>query len=447
MKKFLSVLLSTVLFAALMLPQTAMAAKEFDVDGVTKSIENNPGFVNDTDPRLIYKGPWSKNQYTFAGGKPSNGGRDWTSFYAGGGRAYLAEVKGATVEFTFVGTSIMVLMTRYTDLGSVEFTLDEQPPVRVDLHCEASEADDNYAAFKKSGLAPGTHTIRMESVAMAEKTDDGKEKFGYIHLIGMVTDNGLVNSTNEQYVHTENFSVNEEHEENQMSCGSVGGDLLYTETKGSTLTFNFEGSYVGILSKVGKDFGKASVKIDGKDAGTIDLHAEKTAIQNMCFNQGGLSAGKHTLTLTTTEDKFFNVDALIISQDTLSTNSTTTLPMATVRTTTKGNVTLDPSTTTKPVNSNTSAQTDGSGLSTQDITLDASVDTEVSDSTKAILSGYTTSTQENNFVSTQEVGGPGEIGGISPAVIIIIVMVVLLLGIGGLALWLFYFKPKGQNLK
>ena len=111
MKKLLSVLMITVLLFCLTAPYTVLAAKEFDVDGVTKSIENDPGFVNDIDPRLIYKGPWSKNQLTPAGGKASNGGRDWTSFYAGGGRAYLAEVKGATVEFTFVGTSIMVLIS------------------------------------------------------------------------------------------------------------------------------------------------------------------------------------------------------------------------------------------------------------------------------------------------------------------------------------------------
>ena len=167
MKKILSILITTVLLVSLAAPYTVTAAKEFDVDGVTKSIENDPGFVNDVDPRLIYKGPWSKNQFTPAGGKASNGGRDWTSFYAGGGRAYLAEVKGATVEFTFVGTSIMVLMTRYKDLGSVEFTLDGGAPVRADMDCGDNESDDNYVAYKKTGLTPGVHTIRMESVYMA----------------------------------------------------------------------------------------------------------------------------------------------------------------------------------------------------------------------------------------------------------------------------------------
>lgn len=438
MKKLISVLITAVLLCSLAIPYTVFAAKEFDVDGVTKSIENDPGFVNDTDPRLIYKGPWSKNQFTAAGGKASNGGRDWTSFYAGGGRAYLAEVKGATVEFTFVGTSIMVLMTRYQDLGSVEFTLDGGAPVRVDLHCAADEADDNYVAFRKSGLTPGIHTIRMESVYMAEKKD-GKDMLGYIHLIGMVTDNGIINSTNANFVKPKGFQVNEENAENQMSCGAVGDDLLYTNKKGSTLTVEFEGKYVGILSKTGNKFGTAKVTIDGKDAGTINLQSEKTAIQSMVFAKGGLSGGKHTMVITTQEDKYFDVDAIIVSKDSIQqTTTSSTLSEAQINIPSKTSSQAAGS-TPAPVSSSNTASRDTSAVSevgseNQDTSHVTSQNTSDSDS-------VTVGGNENSSSGAEAQKEKG-----SPAVwIVVIVMIVLLLGIGGVAAWLFYFKPKMQK--
>lgn len=437
MKKILSILITTVLLVSLAAPYTVTAAKEFDVDGVTKSIENDPGFVNDVDPRLIYKGPWSKNQFTPAGGKASNGGRDWTSFYAGGGRAYLAEVKGATVEFTFVGTSIMVLMTRYKDLGSVEFTLDGGAPVRADMDCGDNESDDNYVAYKKTGLTPGVHTIRMESVYMAEKKD-GKETLGYIHLIGLVTDNGIINSTNTNFVTPKGFSVNEENAENQMSCGCVGDDLLYTNKKSSTLTVNFQGKYVGILSKVGNNFGTASVAIDGKDMGTIDLQADKTAIQKMVFAQGGLSDGKHTMTITTKDDKYFNVDAIIVSKSSIAQDTTSTLSQAAIITSSnkpssnvsKNNTAVSSKTSALPTDS-------ASAINTSETSVPGTEVLESADATQDMSSVL-------NAASDSEVVTPKPKKS-SAITIVIVVMIVLLLGIGGIAAWLLYFKPKMQK--
>ena len=434
MKRIKAWLLALSLIVGLSAGHMALAAKEFDVDGVTKSIENNPGFVNDTDPRSVYTGPWSKNQFTPAGGVASNGGRDWTSLYAGGGRAYLGEIKGATVEFTFVGTSIMVLMTRYTDLGSVEFVLDNQAPVRADLHCESSEADDNYAAFKKTGLSSGTHTIKMTSVEMPER--EGKKSLGYIHLIGFVTDNGVINSTNTTYATPKGFTVNSDAQPNQMATCCVGDDLLVSSKSGSTVTFQFEGSYVGILSKVGKGYGTASVSIDGAAAGDISLDASKTAIQKMVFAKGGLSEGKHTLTLTTKSAATFTVDAFIVKQS--ASAVTTTVPSKATMKTTAGH-TPQPTTSQKTTGKGGSNAT-GTPADPPTDSPSSSSPTDVSES--AATSGTNGNTVTASAPSTLPAGGEPAGGNRTAVVVVVTIMIVLLLGIGGAATYLLYIKPK-----
>lgn len=451
MKKGFTLLMTLLLLAGLSAGNMTLAVKEFDVDGITKSIENQPGFVNDTDPRIVYKGPWSRNQYTPAGGVATNGGRDWTAAYAGGGRAYLGEVKGASVEFTFVGTSITVLMTRYTDLGSVEFVLDGQAPVRADLDCQASEADDNYAAFKKSGLSSGTHTIKMTSVEMPNKDGD----CGWIHLIGFVTDNGVINSTNKNYVDAQGFTVNTEADPNQMSTCCVGDDLLVSTKSGSTATFTFEGSYVALLSKVAKGYGTASVSIDGKAAGDISLDAGKTEIQKMVFAQGGLSKGKHTLVLTTKSNAVFNIDALIVDQTTLTAPTTSAPPKATVKPADNTPANSKP-TAANQTTAGTAKKTTATNRNNQPGTTAGSAPDTASSSPdvepqasgpEGSEPGESTDQPEETAASTsgqgtQPVSGTPGSGNRTAITVVVVIMVVLLLGIGGAAAWVLYFKPK-----
>ena len=441
MKKSLICIVAVLLLVtSLSIGNIALAVKEFDIDGITKSIENDPGFVNDYDPRIVYTGPWSKNQFTPAGGIASNGGRDWTALYAGGGRAYLGEVRGATVEFTFIGTSIMVLMTRYTDLGSVEFTLDNQAPVKVDLTCAAGQSDDNYAAFKKTGLSSGVHTIKLKNVDAPGK--DGKEPApGWIHLIGFVTDNGIVNSSNTKFVKESGFELKTDAEPNQNATCCIGDDLSLTSQKGSTMTFEFEGSYVGMLSKVGKGYGTADIAIDGKPAGTVNLESSKTIIQKMVFAKGGLSSGKHTLTVTTKEAKPFSVDAFIV-QKSMASSTTTTRPKASLNTTGATKKPSGNSSSLIPDNGKTDKTQNG--LTTQNV----SGSTENTDS---MITGEselnTTASGQNQAVATTAVQAMPKKSSNTAVTIVIVVMIVLLLGLGSIAAYLLYFKPKNNANK
>jgi len=445
LKKWIATVILLSLFISLNLSLTALAAKEYDVDGILKSIENDPGFVNDYDPRITYTGPWSKNSYTPAGGVASNGGRDWTAAYAGGGRAYLAEISGATVEFSFVGPSIMVLMTRYPDLGSVEFTLDGGAAVKVDLTCTLAQADDNYAAFKKTGLSDGMHTIKMKSVDAPGKNGNPPGP-GYIHLIGFVTDNGIINSSNAEYVKNTGFTLKTDAESNQTATCCIGDDLSVSTAKDSTMTFTFEGSYVGILSKVGSGYGRTDVEIDGAKVGTVDLNETKTAIQRMVFTKGGLSSGKHTLKLTALDDKTFTVDAFIIKKAVEVTSSSEQPTASLIIPSGTGSSTDGTKSVTGSKSSATSTTNGSAGASDITNSTDISDTGSNNEESYPIDSESTDPSGEKNGGESSSYNNDGKPEGNpegNPAVTkVIIAMIILLLLVGATAAYLLWLKPK-----
>src|SRR5687767_190886 len=88
--------------------------------------------------------------------------RPWsgTTPSAGGGTAARSATAGATAQFTFRGTSVQWISTRASNLGMADVYLDNVFMERVDLYA-ATEAM-RVPVFEATGLASGSHTLRIE---------------------------------------------------------------------------------------------------------------------------------------------------------------------------------------------------------------------------------------------------------------------------------------------
>lgn len=83
-----------------------------------------------------------------------------------------------------------------------------------------------------------------------------------------------------------------------------GGSCRYASTAGASMSYIFTGNQVRLLGRVSADGGKADVYVDGvKQLAGIDFWNPSTRYQQVLYYRNGLSAGQHTLKITTTGTK------------------------------------------------------------------------------------------------------------------------------------------------
>uniref|UniRef100_UPI00131C56EE DUF5010 domain-containing protein n=1 Tax=Streptomyces sp. NRRL S-340 TaxID=1463901 RepID=UPI00131C56EE len=98
--------------------------------------------------------------------RTSDGAGDYKNTYQSSSQA------GAAVTYSFIGTGVQYLARTAPDQGSVDVSVDGQPPVTVKLNT-GSALKTQQTVFEKSGLTDGTHTIKVVNKSAAPATVDG----------------------------------------------------------------------------------------------------------------------------------------------------------------------------------------------------------------------------------------------------------------------------------
>jgi hypothetical protein len=75
----------------------------------------------------------------------------------------------------------------------------------------------------------------------------------------------------------------------------AGGTVRYATSAGASATLSFSGKSIGWIGPVGPTRGRARVFVDGKLAGTIDLHASHFGARRTLFETSWSTVGAHTL--------------------------------------------------------------------------------------------------------------------------------------------------------
>jgi hypothetical protein len=102
------------------------------------------------------------------------------------------------------------------------------------------------------------------------------------------------------------------------STSASGGTVHQTKTDGSSVTFNYTGSYLRIVAPIGRGRGVMKVKLDGKTT-LVHTHDSTNHASQVVFGSAGKAGDNHTLTITaegTTVLPTIGIDAFVVSQPT-----------------------------------------------------------------------------------------------------------------------------------
>jgi hypothetical protein len=120
------------------------------------TVKTNPSvrtdIVNDDDPAVHYTGRWQALK------RPERGYHQ--------GDIHATQAAGDFVEFTFNGTGIALLSEKFSDLGSLDVSIDGRSYGTINLKQDDFPRLSRIRVFGEQGLAAGSHTIYL-----ANRTD------------------------------------------------------------------------------------------------------------------------------------------------------------------------------------------------------------------------------------------------------------------------------------
>ncbi len=87
------------------------------------------------------------------------------------------------------------------------------------------------------------------------------------------------------------------------TTSASGGDFVYANAKGTSVTITFTGTYLGLIAKKSSAYGIAKVTLDNKTPVMVDLYSAGTAYVQKVWNSGNLTAGSHTVRIEWTGTK------------------------------------------------------------------------------------------------------------------------------------------------
>ncbi|MDX2546996.1 hypothetical protein ACOT81_05730 [Streptomyces sp. WI04-05B] len=220
------------------------------------------------------------------------------SWLASGNRGYgdyedavhYTTVNGDTASLTFTGTAVSVIGEKNSDQGQVEVFLDGTSQGLFDT--SAATRQVQAVIYSTSGLTVGSHTVQFVKRSGNYATLDGFEVTG----VANDTDPSLtyIGGTWRTYAN--------------RGYGDHQDDVHAATANGDSVTVTFTGTGISLVTETNSDEGTIAVSVDGTSQGTVNANATSRHVQQTLYTVDGLSAGRHTLTLTKTGGSYLVVD-------------------------------------------------------------------------------------------------------------------------------------------
>ena len=238
-----------------------------------------PARYQNSDARLAFLGAW----HTEANGSAS-----------GGSHKYIGSTNtiAASVAVNFDGTYLEWVTTTGPKYGIATVTLDAGAPVAVDLYSPSTQYQQTV--WDTGPLAPGPHTLLIEWSGTKNPAATG-----FAIAIDALDITGTLNTapgatryeqSDPHFVYTGSWA-------SSWTGAASGGSFRYA-TAASTVTVNFNGTYLAWIAKKGYQYGQATVTLDGGPPVTVDLYSSASLYQEIVYSTGPLPAIPHTLVIT-----------------------------------------------------------------------------------------------------------------------------------------------------
>lgn len=241
---------------------------------------------------------------------------DWTGSdpHAGwsGGAALESGTAGASVTFSFTGTSVRWIGARGRNGGIAQVKVDGAEVKQVNLFARPND-EFRTPCFTIYDLAPGPHTL---TIVVTGNKDAGAA--GTKVWVDAFEVNPMVVSHLQESDPAVTFTgAWAEAPTGLFWSGSGAGNpgeptvgAMVTEAAGATATLqdndrhlNTRGTSISWVGYRGPDAGIATVSVDGGPAVEVDTYAAVFKLQEVLFTASGLADTEHTLTITATGRK------------------------------------------------------------------------------------------------------------------------------------------------
>jgi hypothetical protein len=234
---------------------------------------------------------------------------------ASGGSYRRSSTAGAYVIIPFYGTRLDWVATKGPTQGKAAIYVDgvlvTSPTAPLDLY--RSTTAYKQTVWSSGPLTPGYHWVKIQR---SPASASGR----YLNLdaaviYGTVTPNTRKEQTDGHLLWSPSLASW------TLGTGSTtyysGGSYRYINKTGS-ITINFTGISLNIISKKAASYGIASVSIDGGPPKSVNLYRSTTAYKQTVWSSGWLTPGNHTVTFTWTGTKSgstgttINLDAIYV---------------------------------------------------------------------------------------------------------------------------------------
>lgn len=242
------------------------------------------GTFEQDDARVLRAGSWTTESNTNASGG--------SFIRSGSGSAW----------FHFAGDSFTYQAMAYSLGDKTQLFVDGRYLDTVNLYHPNSLANAITRTFSYEGFGPGPHVLQISSYrgqAMLDAlTTPGQPPF--IDPQPPVT--GITRFEEEHPAIRYNGVPYTQTAQSWTRINSItsnrasDGQYFYSAAAGDTISFDFEGSWVGVGFATDRFGGQAEIAIDGAVVTAVDLYTRENDTESFYFN--GLSAGPHTLTIT-----------------------------------------------------------------------------------------------------------------------------------------------------
>jgi Peptidase family M28 len=214
---------------------------------------------------------------------------------ASGGSFRYANASGASVTATFNGTYLAWIAKKSPSYGIAKVTLDGTTTYSVDLY--SGNAVYQRKVWETVDLAPGIHTVKIEWTGTknpaATARNIGVDAFDVAGSLVGVT---RVEQTDQRLGWTGNWAK-------VSSTSYSGGTGWYANSAGSSVTIEFDGSWLTLIGKKGPTYGIAKVSLDGGTPVPLDLYNATSIYRQKLWSSGSLSAGRHVVKVEWTGQK------------------------------------------------------------------------------------------------------------------------------------------------
>lgn len=247
---------------------------------------------------------------------PSNA---WFTYYsdtAYGGSVRYTTTAGATVSYSFTGTSITFLYSMAFNRGAIEVDIDEVIVDRLNGHIE-DWSHNPYARVHRrqtaktySGLSYGQHIITIRAIP----GDDNSRIFTDVDAFIINPDKASSGTYDDTHSYVTVFSGANWHTWYCSDC--YNGSYKYTSDAGVGVRFTFEGDTITWYYTKAYNRGLAGVTIDGENKnwnyGYLDLYSP-TTLRNQFRTFTGLGGGTHTIAIYNVHQKIHLLLIIILT--------------------------------------------------------------------------------------------------------------------------------------